>query len=364
MAILILFLLLNPGLQIGFLAPLSGEYKVFGEEVRDGINLVQSPLSIISLDTQGDPIIAINKTQELVSNNQVIAIIGPLLSVSTLPSACIANCHKVPLIAPTATESRIPDIGEWIFRLNSDAESQALVIADYAYRNLGLKNCCILAPCDAYTQNVVHIFSQEFKRLGGEVLISKIYESGQLDFKDEIIKIKELSPQAIFIPAYPEDILIIIHQLWYYQIIPNSIKILGTNGWGDEKVIKEGKKYVENVIFTEFKKNLQFRKEFYSKYTRLPRSDKRSGTEPSGGQKREPTRFSRLGWSAMMLVSKAIEDGVKTREELKNWLKDNEDKEVVPGVALSPIVGMKLVKLYKIKGNKKKELLYEKTEER
>lgn len=326
-------------LQIGLLVPLSGPYKVFGEEVLAGVNLVDAPVSISVLDTRGDPITAIHHVKELVPNRKIIALLGPVLSITTIPAACIADCHEIPLISPTATESRITNIGKWIYRLNSAAESQALVIADYAHTQLEIDSLSILAPDDAYAQSVVATFSGKFKELGGEIITTQTYESELSDYRDALLQIKEDSIQAIFIPAYPEDILAIAPQLWYYQIIPDSIRILGISGWGDQMVLEESGRYMENVIFTEFKENVKFRDAFYAKY------------------KREPTRFSRLGWNAMMLISKAVQEGVRNRRELRDWLEKNKEREIAPGVIISAERGMKLVKLYKIENGVKKEIL-------
>lgn len=323
--------------KIGLLAPFSGKYKVLGEEILQGVELVNTKLEVIKFDTRGDWYETITKTRELIESEDVIAIIGPILSVNAIPAALIADFYKVPLITPTATDSRIRTISEYVYQLNTSIEAQAVAIAEYSTDILGIRRFATLYPNDTYGTNAVRIFKEEVKRRGGKLLKAISYAHGKKDFKEELLEIRDAAPGGLFIPAYPEDILMIAPQLWYYQVINDSIKILGTNGWGTEEVIKQGNKYVEGVIYSDFTNSTSY-SEFDSKFL--------------AAYGHEPTRISKLGYAAMLLISRAAEEGASSRNKLQKWLTEHMAAQYMPGVNRSWEYSINAVTLYTIKEGK------------
>lgn len=323
--------------KIGLLAPFSGKYKVFGEQFLQGVALANTELEVIKFDTKGDPIETIMKTRELTENEDIIGIIGPVLSINAITAACIATFYKVPLITPTATDSRIRTISEYIYQLNTSIEAQAAALAEYSADILGIRRFATLYPDDTYGTNAVRIFKKAVERRGGELLKAIGYEHGKKDFKEELLEIRDAAPGGLFIPAYPEDILLIAPQLWYYQVINDSIKILGTNGWGTEEVIKQDNKYVEGVIYSDFPSPTSY-SEFDSKFLTA--------------YGKEPTRISKLGYAAMLLISRAVEGGASSRKKLQKWLAEHIEGHYMPNVSLSSALNLNAVKLYTIKEGK------------
>ena len=318
--------------KVGILAPLSGKYKVLGEEVLQGVELVASDLEIIKFDTKGDPIETIMKMHALLDDKDIIAIIGPILSVNAITAACIADCYKIPLITPTATDSRIRTISAYVYQLNTGIEAQAIAVAEYSTDVLGIRRFATLYPDDTYGTNAVRIFTEEVERRGGELLKAISYEHGKKDFKEELLEIRDIAPAGLFIPAYPEDILMIAPQLWYYQVINDSIRIFGTEGWGTEEVIEQGNKYIEGVIYSSLVNSTSYSK-FDSKFLKV--------------YGHEPTRISKLGYTAMLLISRAVEDGASSRTKLQRWLVEH-----MPDVNLFQGFNINAVILYTIKEGK------------
>lgn len=320
--------------KIGLLAPFSGKYKVLGEQVLQGVELVNTALEVITVDTKGDPIETYMLTRALIENEDVIAIIGPVLSVNAITAACLADCYEVPLITPTATNSRIRALSEYVYLLNTSIEAQARALAEYGTAILGIRQFAALYPDDNYGTNAMRIFKDVVERRGGELFKAMGYEPGKKDFKEELLEIRDAAPGGLFIPAYPEDILLIAPQLWYYQVINDSIRILGTNGWGTEEVIKQGTKYVEGVIYSDFSSSASY-SEFDSNFL------------TSYGQ--EPTRISKLGYTAMLIISRAFEEGASSRKKLQKWLQEHLEEQYMAAISLSKELSVNTVTLYMIK---------------
>lgn len=319
--------------KIGLFAPFSGKYKVLGEQVLQGVELANTELEVVNFDTKGDPIETYMLVRSLIDNEDFIAIIGPVLSVNAITAACLADCYKVPLITPTATNCRIRTLSEYVYQLNTSIEAQAIALAEYSTDMLRIRDFAALYPDDNYGTNAVRIFRDALESRGGYLLKAIGYEPGKKDFKEELLEIREVAPRGLFIPAYPEDISLIAPQLWYYQVINDSLKILGTNGWGTDEVLKQDNKYIEGVIYSDFSSPAvpsAFDSNFLTTYGH------------------EPTRVSRLGYTAMLLISRAFEEGASSRKKLQEWLQELFGEQFRSAVSLSSELSINNVSLYMI----------------
>jgi len=319
--------------KIGVLAPFSGKYAVLGEQVLQGIELVDTELEILTVDTKGDPIETYLLTRTLIENDDILAIIGPVLSVNAITAACLADCFQVPLITPTATNSRIRTLSEYVYQLNTGIEAQAMALAEYSTDMLRIRNFAALYPDDNYGTNAVRIFRDAIESRGGYLFKAIGYEPGKKDFKEELLEIRDAAPGGLFIPAYPENISLIAPQLWYYQVINDSIKILGTNGWGTDEVLTQDNKYIEGVIYSDFSSSA-VHSEFASTFLTT--------------HGHEPTRGSSLGYAAMLLISKAFEDGASSRKKLQEWLQELFGEQFMSAFSLSHDLSINNVTLYMI----------------
>jgi len=293
---------------LGLLLPVSGEYLLYGMAVQRGVSLGldTTMFRVVTYDTKGDPIEALKATRSMIEQDDVLAIIGPVLSMPTIAAAGVASNRGVTLISPTSTEGRISSIGPYIFQLNLSLQSQAEAIADFAVSSLGLFDIAIIYPKDAYGEGLSKIFRDVVTSLGGRVLVTAGYEAGTTDFREQILAVKASSPQAVFIPAYPDDIVLIAPQMRYYEF---EGTMLGAGGWHSEKVTRLGEKYVEGAVFAAVETGYaggvasrKFEALYESKY----------GSRPS--------RHSALGYDAIQLIQNASRDPQTTSEILMERL--------------------------------------------
>ncbi len=294
--------------KIGLIVPLSGEYRNFGLAVRQGVELALAGagVTLLTVDSQGDPIVALKQAKGLIQEKEVIAILGPVVSMPAIAAAAIANSFGVPLLSPTATEERIATIGPYVFQLNSSIEAQGRTIASYALSNLALTRLAVLHPSDSYGRDLTRAFSQQVMTMGGSIVAVEGYEEGATDFKEQILRIKLQEPDAIFVPAYPDEIVLIAPQLRYYEV---DAQILGSDGWNSDKVTTLGEDYVEGVIFTA---------------ASLKRDEslaaKEFATQFELAYNTQPTRTSALAYDAARVVMEGIWNGATTRVTLREYL--------------------------------------------
>lgn len=294
--------------KIGLIVPLSGEYANFGMAVRQGVELAMESgrAELLVVNSKGDPIEALKEARELIQQRKVIVILGPVVSMPTIAAAAIANSFGVPLISPTATEERIATIGPYIFQLNPSLDVQGRTLAYYAVRKMGLTRLAVLHPNDSYGWDLTKAFSQEVTKLGGSVVAAERYDEGTTDFKEQILRIKPHEADGVFIPAYPDEIVLIAPQLRYYEA---EAQILGSDGWKSEKVTTLGEDYVEGVVFTS---------------PSLEKEESLAAREFSGQFETKygfrPTRASALGYDAARVVMEGIRGGATTPVTLREYL--------------------------------------------
>ncbi len=169
--------------KIGVVLPLSGKYKLYGESVLHGIEcaagVVQPCTSslhveLVVKDSHGDPATAVTAVEELAKQDQVIAILGPLMSKEVEPAAQKAQELKIPLVSLSQKDG-VTDTGDYVFRVSLSTHSQVQTLVDYAVRQKGYKRFGIMYPRNPYGETFRAAFSDAVTKAGGQVVAEKIY---------------------------------------------------------------------------------------------------------------------------------------------------------------------------------------------
>lgn len=190
-------------LKIGVILPLmqkgtDAAEKEVGEELLQGIKLATEEYNRISTpkvsleirDSERDPQRASHATEDLCTDNDIVAIVGPAHSREVLLSALIANARGVPMISPTATANGITEAGPYIFQANPSIEVRGRALAQYARTQLGARTYAILAPNDEIGKSMVESFQDEAQQLGGEIYAVQWYEPGTTDLRTQFMAIR------------------------------------------------------------------------------------------------------------------------------------------------------------------------------
>jgi ABC-type branched-subunit amino acid transport system substrate-binding protein len=263
-------------ITIGVILPLSGDYAAFGKSVLNGIFLASGvfgpwsaellPIDIIVKDSKGDSLVTVNAVEELFSEN-VIAIIGPLLSKTSVAGVLKAQELKIPIISLSQKDD-LPEFGEYVFRNSMTSTMQARTLVHDIFFNLGLQKFAILYPDNSYGRHLKDAFIREAEQLEGEVVILEPYQEEQTDFGEEIKKIFQITEgsdstdkdrkktfepviefDALYIPDYSDRVVLIIPQLVYYNV--KDLQLLGSNGWNSPRLMDVERDYIEGAIFTD-----------------------------------------------------------------------------------------------------------------
>lgn len=193
-------------------------------------------------------------SQKLISQDNVVAIIGPNASVMAVPASEIAESSKVLMISPWSTnpnttiDSKTGQPKKYVFRACFIDTFQAKVDAKFAMEKLGAKRVAILYDVanDAFVGQS-KFFKETFEQMGGTIVAFETYTSGDKDFSAQFTKIKQSNPDLIFLPSMYNEAPIQIKQAHALGI---TVPFLGTDGWTSEEMIKLGGKDVEGCYFS------------------------------------------------------------------------------------------------------------------
>jgi branched-chain amino acid transport system substrate-binding protein len=245
------------------------------DEVNAAGGIKGKKVRLVTLDDQGKNEEAAAATTRLITQNQVVAIIGGVASGRSKAAAPIAQSKKIPFVSPASTNPDVTKIGDYIFRICFIDPFQGLVMAKFATENLKLKKAAILRDVkNDYSVGLADVFAEEFKKRGGEIVADLSYQAGDIDFKAQLTQIRSKNPESIYIPGYYTEVGLIAQQAKQLGI---KVPLMGGDGWDSDKLAEIGKdaingNYYSNHYTTESTDPVvtEFIKKFKATYSETP----------------------------------------------------------------------------------------------
>lgn len=168
-------------IKVGYLVPLTGTAAANGQDEERGFNLgLQQfgkvvdghPVEVTYLDTGSSPTVALSDARELVSQDHVQVVEGPLLANQTEVVAPYVMSNGIPeddlfLASPT----QMNDYAKYGLGLTSgwDAAQVATVGAQWAYDTMHWRHVVVVGDDYAFGWEMVGGFAAEFQHLGGTI---------------------------------------------------------------------------------------------------------------------------------------------------------------------------------------------------
>jgi branched-chain amino acid transport system substrate-binding protein len=243
-------------IQVGGIGELTGDIPAVGasfknaaemavQEINDagGLDVCGKKYTIeFTLeDNAGKADQSASAAQKLITQNNVVAIIGPNASRYAIPASEIAESSQVVLISPWSTnpkttlDAKTNEPKKFVFRAAFIDPFQGRVVAKFALDNLGAKNAAVLYDVASdYNKGIAEFFKQTFEESGGSVVAFETYTTGDKDFTAQLTKIKEANPDVIFLPNYYSEVPLQIQQAKRLGI---TVPFLGSDSWGSSELI-------------------------------------------------------------------------------------------------------------------------------
>lgn len=324
-------------IRVGVNYELTGESATYGTNLNDGVMLAIEEINAnggvlgkqiepVLIDNKSDATEVANVSTRLTTRENVVALLGPATSGSTKAAIPAAMQNKIPLISGSATADDVTvdgdgNVKEYAFKTCFNDSFQGVMMAQFAYNDLGLRKSAVLADTTSdYAQGLSKAFQETFKKLGGRVLKAEAYAAGDTDFKAVLTNLKGTNPEFLFIPGYYEEVGLILRQA---RELGLDMPILGGDGYESPKLLElAGNDALNNIYYSshyspkdDSEKVLNFKESFKAKHDK------------------EPDAFNALGYDAAYLLANAIERaGEADPEKIKVALEETGGFEGITGV--------------------------------
>ena len=219
---------------IGEYGPLTGATATFGVSTRNGIDLAVDAVNrgggvlgkrvrVVVEDDQGRAQEAQRVVAKLISQDNVIAVLGEVASSISLAAAPVSQQISG---------------GRLHFSRLFHRSVHGFAMAKFAAGTLKGKNAAILRDINSdYSVGLADAFSESFKKMGGNVLLDETYSGGDTDFIAQLTKIKSANPDVIFVPGYYTEAGLIAIQAKRMGL---AAPMLGADGWDSPKLVAVG----------------------------------------------------------------------------------------------------------------------------
>ena len=182
-------------------------------------------------------------------NRGVSIVLGSYGSGVSMAGGTVFQEAGVPAIGVTCTNPQVTSDCSVYYRICFLDPFQGTVLANYAYKELGVTTAYTLAMLGSdYDQGLVYYFSEAFKALGGTVT-SEDFPEGNANFVSYINNAKSAGAGVIFAPVSTN----------YAQLIIEAADaqgfeghLLGSDTWDNNMVIESAKGKSVNVEITTF----------------------------------------------------------------------------------------------------------------
>lgn len=246
-------------IKIGEFASLTGKEATFGtsahegtllaiEQINEAGGVLGKKLELITEDNQtkaGETATAVNK---LISKDGVVAVLGEVASSRSLEAAPICQQNGVPMITPASTNPAVTQTGDYIFRVCFTDVFQGSALANFAKNTLNANKVAVLTDVKSdYSKGLAKSFKEKFASIGGTLAVELDFNGGDKDFKGQLTAIKASEPDAIFVPAYYNDVALICIQAKQLGI---NVPMFGGDGWESENLLSIGKEAVNGNYFS------------------------------------------------------------------------------------------------------------------
>jgi len=281
-------------------------------------------IELVKYDNKSDPAEATTLATKLMTQDKVIAVIGPATTGAFKATIPVAIQHKVPVVSGSATADDVTydasGLKEYAFRICFNDSYQGTAMANFALNNLKAKKAVIIMDSSSdYGKGLAENFQKTFEAGGGTIVAKEAYVAKDTDFNAILTKIKGQEFDAIFIPGYYNEAGLIIKQA---RALGIDCPILGADGFDSPVLIElAGAEALNNVYFSNHYSSLdkdpaveKFISDFKAKYNK------------------EPDAFNALGYDAAMFVVDGIRRAESlTGEALKKAFEDTKNFSGVTG---------------------------------
>ena len=250
---------------LGYIGPLTGESALWGEvesntlkmlveETNANGGIIGKQIDLKIYDNRGDAVETTNAARKAIQNDGVVAFIGPDSSSGAIALDEVCDEYGIPHITTTGTNYKVTQreedgsVRKYAFRICLSDPQLGDIMGGYAIDRLGYEKVAILYEITSeYSLGITQNFTDAFEAKGGEIVASEAYKTGDVDFRAQLSKIKEIGDfDALMIPANYKEVGLIAQQARSLGI---ETPFLGVDAWMMQDLFEIAKDEVQGAVF-------------------------------------------------------------------------------------------------------------------
>ena len=299
-------------IKIGVNAPITGDIPKVGEGTKfaaemwlDDINAagglevggVKYPVELIIEDNESKAESATAVNSKLITQDEVLVIVGPQSSKQAVPAGGVANDNETPMVSPWSTNPNTTLDRPWVFRTPFLDPFQGPVVANFVTEEFGFTKAGVLYDVASdYPKGLAEFFKQGWEDVHGadSVLAYESFTTKDTDFSAQLTKIMASGAEFIFTPQYYNEVALIAQQA---HELGWDGPIVGSDSWGSAELMNLCGDDCKGQFFSTHyaaEGATGATKEFIDRY--------------NAEHGYVPDDVGALTWDTMLIVQKAIQD--------------------------------------------------------
>jgi branched-chain amino acid transport system substrate-binding protein len=298
-------------IKIGINAPVTGDIPKVGEGTKfaarmwlEGIQAEggldvggkRYPVELVIEDNESKAESAVKVSTKLITEDEVLVIVGPQSSKQAVPAGEVANNYQTPMISPWSTNPKTTKDRPFVFRGCFLDPFQGPVAANFIKEEFGFTKAAVLYDVASdYPKGLAEFFKKAWEDLqgSGSVVAFESFTTKDADFSSQLTNIINSGAEVLFTPQYYNEVALIVQQA--HQLGWNK-PIVGSDSWGSAETVKLCGKDCYGLFFSTHYAAAGAKgatKEFIEKY------NKKYGYVPDD--------VGALTWDALGIVQEAIQ---------------------------------------------------------
>jgi len=293
-------------IKIGVFEPMTGANAAGGAMEVEGIELANQlypevlgkKVQLVIVDNKSDKVEAANAATRLVDKEEVVAVIGSWGSSFSMAAGPIVSDAQVPAVGASCTNPLVTIGNDYYFRVCFIDSFQGVVMANYAYNELGAKKAAIIQEIsNDYSVGLAKFFTDAFKKMTGDedaIVAVSSYNTGDQDFTAQLQNVAQKNPDLIFAPGNYSESALLIKQAKEQGI---DLPFLGGDTWETPEFLEIGGDAVNGATFSTF----------FASEVPITETSKVFLDEYRKAYDKEPAAVTALAFDAYLVILDAIE---------------------------------------------------------
>ena len=216
----------TPPLKIGFVGGMTGRVADLGVAGRDAVILAVEEknqaggiagrkVELVVRDDRQDAESAKQAIREL-TNEQVVAIIGPMTSSMAAVIQPLINSAQVVTVSPTTKSDQFSGQDDFFLRVTAPLSRNAEKIASHAVKELNLKRFAVISDDSnrEFSETWLDYFKKSLSAVGGQVVSVETFTSGpNVHFLPIVERILQSEPDAVLFINNAIDTALLAQQI-------------------------------------------------------------------------------------------------------------------------------------------------------